>query len=480
MRKPRGDLLRTSRFRRVTGVADDISPSISRLNGITKVISNKKEIYDTYLNLALTAKEEVLMAVISDYWIVNNADFWSDIRPLATPDSPSGKDEVSSRKVATKFRLLIPIVKEKNRPFIASVLRGINWREIEANGVTFAVYDKNKALIIEYAEPPASEEVGYAVASAILISNKLTVQGLAAIFNAIWRESEHTGRVEKNRAHEVEMTRQSRLLQDIIAHDINNYNQIISLSAEILGEKLGHDAEAEELIARLQKAIRGSRDLLEKAKRLGKVLAEDDDRTLHQVNLFDSINRSLAVIEKAEAKKQIIVSFSTSSPEFSVNAASSRLSSRSVSFPQIKPQVLADELLDEVFTNLLSNSVKYTDTETVHIGIRIEEESGPSISGKEQYPEPTLLVKGVITSGTLHSPYWKISITDNGRGIADEMKTQVFARYLDQAKGSGLGMSIVHALVIDRYKGKISLRNRCSDDYTQGTTVEIWLRKTDN
>jgi signal transduction histidine kinase len=33
----------------------------------------------------------------------------------------------------------------------------------------------------------------------------------------------------------------------------------------------------------------------------------------------------------------------------------------------------------------------------------------------------------------------------------------------------------VHALVIERYKGKIMLRNRVSGDYRQGTTIEIWL-----
>jgi signal transduction histidine kinase len=59
--------------------------------------------------------------------------------------------------------------------------------------------------------------------------------------------------------------------------------------------------------------------------------------------------------------------------------------------------------------------------------------------------------------------------------IPDEIKSQAFARYLARASGSGLGMSIIHALVIERYKGKIPLRNRIENDYKQGTIVEIWL-----
>jgi signal transduction histidine kinase len=43
-------------------------------------------------------------------------------------------------------------------------------------------------------------------------------------------------------------------------------------------------------------------------------------------------------------------------------------------------------------------------------------------------------------------------------------------------KGSGLGLSIVHSLVVERYKGKVSIKNRVPDDYRKGTTVEIWLK----
>jgi signal transduction histidine kinase len=51
---------------------------------------------------------------------------------------------------------------------------------------------------------------------------------------------------------------------------------------------------------------------------------------------------------------------------------------------------------------------------------------------------------------------------------------------LKTAKGSGLGMSIVHALVVDRYRGKIEVKNTVSDDYRKGTMVEILLKKAEN
>jgi len=41
-------------------------------------------------------------------------------------------------------------------------------------------------------------------------------------------------------------------------------------------------------------------------------------------------------------------------------------------------------------------------------------------------------------------------------------------------------MSIVHALVVDRYRGKIGVKNAVPDDYTKGMTIEIWLRSHRN
>jgi signal transduction histidine kinase len=428
-------------------------------NEITRIITDRSEIYETYVNLALTAKEEVLMAVISDYWIVGNPSFWRDIRPLANSRDeerppPSGK----ANHETAKFRLLIPIVNENNKAFVSSVLRGIEWREIEPNGVSFAIYDRSKVILVEHEEPPSSENAHGAVASAVLTSNKQTVLSLASVFNALWRESEHAWREREARKHEQRISKQSKLIQDILSHDIRNYNQIASLSAEILAEKLDGDPDGLRIIAGLQAAVDGSTALLEKARKLGRFLAEENPH-FYSVNLVDSIRRSLAVVRRSQAKKEI-----TWSDE-------GLYVDRKAKGDQ-EPSVIADELLDEVFTNVISNSAKYTDGQKVNLEVKIEPiKEHP----KNSQLAPTLQIGDAIESGTLHSSYWKISISDMGKGIPDAMKNQVFARYLMHASGTGLGMSIVHALVIERYKGKIMLRNRVSGDYRQGTTIEIWL-----
>jgi two-component system OmpR family sensor kinase len=103
-------------------------------------------------------------------------------------------------------------------------------------------------------------------------------------------------------------------------------------------------------------------------------------------------------------------------------------------------------LLDDIFANLYSNSVKYTEGDLVEIETVVDKSDN----------------------------YWKISITDKGRGIPDNRKSGLFNRYSTNSKGSGLGLSIVHALVT-RYSGKIHVRDRIDGDHTQGTTFDLHL-----
>jgi signal transduction histidine kinase len=107
--------------------------------------------------------------------------------------------------------------------------------------------------------------------------------------------------------------------------------------------------------------------------------------------------------------------------------------------------------LEEVFVNVLSNAVKYTNGTEVRIDARVE--------GMNE----------AKSAGTKGREYWKITVTDRGRGIPDEKKLRASTRYMETEKGSGLGLSIVRALVVDRYSGKLILQNRVEEGYRKGT-----------
>jgi signal transduction histidine kinase len=121
--------------------------------------------------------------------------------------------------------------------------------------------------------------------------------------------------------------------------------------------------------------------------------------------------------------------------------------------------VLADDLLDEVFVNILSNAVKYTDGKRVPIEISLEEVDAESGAPRK---------------------CWKVTITDHGKGMANDLKKDDFIRYSPSRKGSGLGLSIVLALVVNRYSGILRFKDRIEGDLTKGTAVEVWLPKAED
>ena len=238
-------------------------------------------------------------------------------------------------------------------------------------------------------------------------------------------------------------TREAQLLQDILTHDVRNYNQVSKLSAELLAEEFSRNPDAQSLVSQMLQSIDGSTMLVERAKMLGRVIS-DYEADRYPVNLLLSIKRSMELIVLAAPEKKVNSVIKIGS---SAIAPLEALDTES----QIV-DVLADDLLDEVFTNLFSNSVKYSAGDAF-VGIDLSEEFDKQLKKR----------------------CWKVSISDTGMGIPNELKESLFSRYLEGAKGSGLGMSIVHALVVGRYGGKIQVSNRIDKDHSKGTLIELLL-----
>lgn len=119
--------------------------------------------------------------------------------------------------------------------------------------------------------------------------------------------------------------------------------------------------------------------------------------------------------------------------------------------PDCVSPIMADKLLKDLFMNLLNNAAKYTLTQTVTIDIRVEE--GYSAVS--------------------------VRVEDRGRGIPDSRKGKIFSRLAPRPEGmsgSGLGLSIV-ALLVQRYNGIITVKDRVEGDCTQGTCFEVSFPK---
>ncbi|MFI5419693.1 MAG: ATP-binding protein [Nitrososphaerales archaeon] len=348
-----------------------------------------------------------------------------------------------------------PLILEKATPTL-SIEGSLLFREIDSartdTKVTILIVDKKKSLTAELRDD-SQTSLAHSVGLSTFSNSKSTVTSYAAIFDKLWHEtelkqSEANARRDLARAleREAKTRREAQLLQDIISHDIRNYLQVIKLSAELIQELTDAGDPRKESLASIENASEGSIRLLEKARKLGKVLSEREVK-LYPVNLGKSVEDSMNLIKEAlkDDGKEV-----ESSLKFEGGVR------------YHEAYVLGDSLLDEVFANLFSNSIQHAEKNAVVIETIVKE---PAV---EEIPN--------IKSG---QSFWKISVSDNGRGIEDGVKERLFSRYMDSATGSGLGMSIIHALVVERYGGRIVVKNKVPHDSTQGTTVVIFLPKAD-
>ncbi|HTX44405.1 MAG TPA: sensor histidine kinase, partial [Methanocella sp.] len=118
--------------------------------------------------------------------------------------------------------------------------------------------------------------------------------------------------------------------------------------------------------------------------------------------------------------------------------------------PVLGRRVKANELLKDVFSNIVGNSVKH---------------SRPG--------EPLMITVRVSTTDRWH----EVSIEDNGPGIPDSRKGEIFDR-LSQGKmralRTGLGLGLVKTLV-ESFNGHITVQDRIEGDHTRGCRFVVLL-----
>ncbi len=385
----------------------------------TKLFEDLNEVSQIGAKLIEQLRFEALIIAASDKMLLRNREAFRNL---------SKKQE----KIGVKIRVLAPLTDSA----VSDVIPGAEWRKVDSTRVSVMIFDRKWMFLTQYSDS-AANTTQEAVSSNIYSTNRQTILGMVSVFEALWRQSELRESEEKARTQLVETLskeersrRQAQLLQDILTHDIRNYNQVSKLSAELLREKFANDPEVQTLIDSLLQSIDGSTSLVERGRRLGRILSEDAVK-IYPVNLVESLQRSLSLVR--QGSKERVISEKTVLPE---------------GLRANEMLVEADDLLDEVFSNIFSNSVKYSEGHNVQLGIEIEDDD----------------------------KYWKVSLSDQGIGIPQDLLSKVFDRYLAGARWSGLGMSIVHALVVHRYNGRLEVTST-QEASSSGTTIHVWLKK---
>lgn len=224
-----------------------------------------------------------------------------------------------------------------------------------------------------------------------------------------------------------EAKKEIEMLNDLMFHDINNFNfaTMNYIEAMMADKQLSHEHRA--YLEKSLHLIRQNAKLIENVKKLTRIGAMDPTK-FTPIDLADLLRKTASGLQAATPNKRVSVR---------------------VDAPDSGVLIMANPLIEELFVNLIGNAIKYDDREEVEVEVSCER---------------------------LHEPgkhLWKICITDNGPGIPDEKKSMLFQRYVrlkpdPKVAGTGLGLSICRELV-DKFGGKIWVEDRVKGKSELGT-----------
>ncbi|HEY3273545.1 MAG TPA: PAS domain S-box protein [Methanocella sp.] len=224
---------------------------------------------------------------------------------------------------------------------------------------------------------------------------------------------------------------QAELYLDLMGHDINNMNQVGIGFLEMAMETIDLDEEQRELLEKPLETLQKSSRLIQNVRKLQR--SRDGNVPVTTVcpgELLEKMTRNF----NAPRGRRININL----------------------VQRAKCKVIANDLLEDVFSNLIGNAVRHNDGDLT-IDIVVEKSAG---EGKD---------------------YCSVAISDNGHGITDLRKGNLFSRAQKEkyrSSGSGLGLHLVKTLV-ESYGGKIHVEDRVPGDYKRGAKFVVTIPAPD-
>ncbi|EJG08159.1 multi-sensor signal transduction histidine kinase [Methanofollis liminatans DSM 4140] len=209
----------------------------------------------------------------------------------------------------------------------------------------------------------------------------------------------------------------ANLYLDIMTHDINNANTVAVGYCGLLLPRL---AGKEHLMAK--KVLAGIRQSIE---------------IIMNVSTYRSLSQRATRVEPVPL-------------DAAIRSEIARFSELDIRYAGTDAVVMADDLLTEVFTNLIGNA------------------------GKFGGPEVTVWIAVVKEDDRV-----AVTVADNGPGIPDDQKENVFGRFVRNAprvSGKGLGLWICRMLA-ERYGGSIAAGDRVPGSPGEGAAITLVLRR---
>ncbi len=203
----------------------------------------------------------------------------------------------------------------------------------------------------------------------------------------------------------------------LLRHDLGNKNQVILGYLELL-QKYELEEKGEELLQKALGAVKTSNELIEKVYFMHQIEEEEKTRNID----VDKVIKKIVHTYREKAKRN----------RMEIRHKKSGL------------KAMAGALFEEMVVNVVENAINHSEGNILEIYAKENED------------------------------FCVISIEDNGKGIPESMKTNIFDKKFKGkgSKGSGLGLYIVKRLA-EKYGGKVEVCNGAE----KGTRFDIYLPK---
>ncbi len=224
---------------------------------------------------------------------------------------------------------------------------------------------------------------------------------------------------ERNRAN---------LYLEVMTHDLNNVNQSLMFSLELLREKMELPPTVDDMLRDTRWSVRRSSRLISSMRSI--INLRDNPPETVKCDIYESIQKGIKLAQDDLPWKNLEVR-SNIDPETYFVAGHS--------------------YLDNVFFHLIHNALTHDEKDNVKV----------EITGEYMSSTNTI----------------RICIADYGLGVPDGIKDLIFRRtgHPDQQLvGRGLGLTLVDQIVRD-LEGEVYLVNRVENDYTKGAKVILEL-----
>lgn len=287
---------------------------------------------------------------------------------------------------------------------------------LPADDFSFSVGDQNLNQLTEMANgkteiaiTPNSKKRYFSVSASTVGDDE---RRRAFVLHEITAEREYRQRVEEQRDS-------LDILNEVLRHDIRNNLQLILGYTELVTDTIDDDDELQRHLETINKNAEQAVDLTKVAREMAAVMISEEQE-LEPVSI-----RSVVMSE--------VEHFREAYPDANIITASE--------VQQVS--VRANEVLGSVFRNLLKNAVQHNDK----------------------------AVPTIVVSSKTEDRHINIRVADNGPGISDAAKEDIFGKGekgLD-SEGTGIGLYLVKSLV-ESYGGDISIEDRKEGDVIETET----------